>query len=274
MKFHWYDPYLSVIGTINPAFRTGDGLEVSAAKDSSGARELLYLAAGAAGTLLGDAAERPTRDEWEQLVRGADDCLGDLQENLRENLERFSWRDPLGRPRSAPEADEIDHWTAALFLHQTHISPSSAASDPQRQAMFQLVKELWCVLCLRQIDDALLSVRFEDAGSGVPAAIRAAEALANARALVDQRPPPFRELARRGAEVRHAPTKAARAWVWLEWQKHRGAYGNNKSDFARSYVHLVSGRFVDGNGDPLMVTEKTIREVWVSSPPSAGKPAG
>jgi hypothetical protein len=56
----------------------------------------------------------------------------------------------------------------------------------------------------------------------------------------------------------------ARLWVQQEWGDKGAAYGNNKSDFARTYTGLVREKFKDIKGDPLRITEKTIREVWLA----------
>jgi len=241
MKFHWYDPYASVIGSAHPAFRDRDGKEVLDESAINGdGRQLLYVAAGAGRTLIKDASERPTRDEWDSLVREAANLLAQMKEGVQESVGRFNWQDPFGDAREAPDINDIDDWTGALVLHRTVLSASP--TDAYRIEMSSVAIELWCVLCLYHIDSALLSLKFEDAGFGMYAAIKATEALANARALQEERPPPFRELARRGAEARHASTNEARAWVWSEWLKHSEAYGNNKTDFARTYVLLSAGQ--------------------------------
>ena len=70
------------------------------------------------------------------------------------------------------------------------------------------------------------------------------------------------------ADIRHAPTKRARAFVLTEWKQHRSAYSGNKSAFARDYVRRIKHEL------GVSVTEKTIREVWLADTPNAGKPAG
>lgn len=82
------------------------------------------------------------------------------------------------------------------------------------------------------------------------------------------------ERARNAATARHKHFKPAIQFVQTEWVQHREAFKNNKTDFASVYVGRVRNEFLDGKGDPLKVTEKTIREVWLSDPPSASKQAG
>lgn len=70
--------------------------------------------------------------------------------------------------------------------------------------------------------------------------------------------------ARKAAMQRAEKTNKAKAWVRGEWALKKPDYKGNKSDFARTYVSLVRVEFTDNKGDPLSVTEKTIREVWLS----------
>jgi hypothetical protein len=79
------------------------------------------------------------------------------------------------------------------------------------------------------------------------------------------------ERAIHAATKRHAPSNAARDWVRQEWALHHDSYSGNKSEFSRTYVARVKNEFQDSKGDPLIVTEKTIRDVWLKSPPAAGK---
>lgn len=78
----------------------------------------------------------------------------------------------------------------------------------------------------------------------------------------------------RAVAARYSPNRAAREFVQNEWAAHKNAYDGNKSAFARNYVAIVANKFTDSKGDPLKVTEKTIREVWLSDTPSTSKQAG
>jgi hypothetical protein len=79
------------------------------------------------------------------------------------------------------------------------------------------------------------------------------------------------EKAAKAANKRHAPHTIARAWVTKEWALHSDSYSGNMSAFSRTYVARVKNEFKDLKGDPLIVTEKTIREVWLKKTPAAGK---
>lgn len=83
-----------------------------------------------------------------------------------------------------------------------------------------------------------------------------------------------RKQARAAAATKAKRSNEARQWTYSEWVSKKADYGNNKSDFARTYTVLVREKFLDNKNDPLRVTEKTIREVWLSDPPAASKPAG
>jgi uncharacterized membrane protein len=76
-------------------------------------------------------------------------------------------------------------------------------------------------------------------------------------------------VARAGGEARHGASKQAREWVQSEWRTHREAYEHNKSEFARHYMALIRDKFVTRAGEPLKITDKTIREVWLADSPAA-----
>ena len=82
------------------------------------------------------------------------------------------------------------------------------------------------------------------------------------------------ERARNAAKARHKYTKPAMQFVQAEWSLHREAFKNNKTDFASVYVGRIRNEFKDKRGDPLKVTKKTIREVWLTDAPAASKQAG
>lgn len=79
--------------------------------------------------------------------------------------------------------------------------------------------------------------------------------------------------ARKSAAAKYKVNAEVRAYVLSEWSRHWQAYEGNKSEFARHYSVLVRQRFIDRSGAPFVVTEKTIREVWLKDTPIAGKEA-
>lgn len=76
-----------------------------------------------------------------------------------------------------------------------------------------------------------------------------------------------RETAREGGLARNTQYRQAQEFVKREWGEHSEAYENNKSAFARHYARRVKNEL------QLTVTEKTIREVWLVTTPTAGKTA-
>ena len=68
----------------------------------------------------------------------------------------------------------------------------------------------------------------------------------------------------RNAHKAHALGNAAKAFVQAEWQAHRSAYSENKSDFARAYARRVLNEF------GFRIGEKQMREVWLKdeAPPA------
>ena len=66
-----------------------------------------------------------------------------------------------------------------------------------------------------------------------------------------------------GGKAKYEKHNQAREFVVREWSEHRIAYGGNKSEFARHYVRRVLNEF------GLNITEKTVREVWLTDTPPA-----
>lgn len=82
------------------------------------------------------------------------------------------------------------------------------------------------------------------------------------------------QLASLRASIRHEPHRAAREFVKEEWGKHQTAYEYNKSAFARDYVRIVANKFSRPGGEPVTITEKQMRDVWLADSPPARKQVG
>ena len=76
-------------------------------------------------------------------------------------------------------------------------------------------------------------------------------------------------LAKTGGTARHTKMNEVKSYVIEEWNLHRLAYKNNKSEFSRIYARIISTKFQKQDGSALSVTEKTIRDVWLRDTPSA-----
>lgn len=83
-----------------------------------------------------------------------------------------------------------------------------------------------------------------------------------------------KERSRKAAFKKHDATNTAKAFIRTEWVKFQDQYNGNKSAFARDYSARLRHEFKDSKGFPLRVTDRQIREVWLSDTPAAGKPAG
>jgi hypothetical protein len=77
------------------------------------------------------------------------------------------------------------------------------------------------------------------------------------------------------SQASHAASRKnvdARRWVWSEWEKHGTAeYLGNKTEFCKTYVQLVANQYQNGSGEPLKISAKQMRDVWLSGAP--GLPA-
>jgi hypothetical protein len=69
------------------------------------------------------------------------------------------------------------------------------------------------------------------------------------------------------ASIRHEFGNSAKDFVRQEWEAHKSEYGNNKSAFARHYVPIVSHKFSKKDGDPINITHKQMRDVWLADHP-------
>ena len=77
--------------------------------------------------------------------------------------------------------------------------------------------------------------------------------------------------AKNAAKIRFENNNEARKWVQSEWQFNKVGYDGNKSEFSRAYSLLVKQKFTNKNGEPLSITDKTIREIWLRDTPNASK---
>ncbi|MGB7480971.1 MAG: hypothetical protein WA924_11625, partial [Burkholderiaceae bacterium] len=64
----------------------------------------------------------------------------------------------------------------------------------------------------------------------------------------------------------HTPNRDAKLFVRAAWEAQRAEYKNNKSAFVRDFVGIVANKFQDTKGNPLKITEKQMREVWLGEP--------
>jgi hypothetical protein len=252
--FSFYSPYHSVLGGGTPQFVDRNGVVLSF-RSSDSARLLLYQAKAAAdeylsGNTLSEEDWRKALGEWKRLVK---DMKADL---AKQNIE---FRDPLGGVVT-PDFEEMGAFQVLSIAYQIFRKTGPRTEDEARihdGVGMGAFHQLWCVVCLNEIDSALLAVMYEDAGDGISSAIRATEALSNAREcantlkslLVPEENAPTREtlvvplrrefaLAGAKAKLAKDPKQRAKREVkewWFRWRENPGWY-TGKSDFARAML--------------------------------------
>lgn len=85
-----------------------------------------------------------------------------------------------------------------------------------------------------------------------------------ARKILNPQPVDRRaEARRRGTAARNLRLAEAQAWTREQWLNEATGY-DSKADFARIYVNLIAAKFQRANGEPLRVTDRTIREIWLA----------
>lgn len=243
--FTFYDPFLSVVGTGQPAFRDGKGTPLKFRPgEKSHANQLLYLAAEAVREML--PGIRLSREQWGNLIRNCSLWLKGLSDLFSaEDASKWQWRDGLGRPMPAPQAEQLRDFDLLSLVHQMIMRDPKggpARGQPERD----IYNTLWYMVALREIDDAVMSLLFvaHDAPSGITPAIRAASAIANAKALTNSTPLPFGAdfvaLGKKGVAVKLAkdPRQAAKQQVrqaWRSGELHPDRWGS-VAEWARQVV--------------------------------------
>jgi hypothetical protein len=258
--FTFYDPYASFLSSDEPRFRKHSGEAVQKEKDRPiGAYHLLRLGIDAAREWLGD--EKISKDSWKEALLSTKTMVADLRNAIP--LERIDFRDPFGKPVPTPDRADIDAFEVVLLMHQLSTRPE-AQSLPERD----MLRQLWCIVCFREIDHALMCHLFSDAGDGSASAIRAAEALMNARASA-QTPGLLlngmtkQDVVTRMLDGKHRESRARRQQVLAWYDAHRNEY---RSDDEIAYDIAGSARI----GIHVPETFRTVRS-WISQHRKAQK---
>ena len=151
----------------------------------------------------------------------------------------------------------IDLDTAAywIFQDQKKSTQNSLVYDYQRQLSFIadfVIDAMEAVVLAKKIllDKQIIDIRSE---AEVSFKSHQKEAKRNAA----------RMNASDGGKKKNEGFRQAEVFIRQRWCSERQEYGNNKSAFARVYVHIVANSFVDTKGDPLKVTEQTISRKWL-----------
>lgn len=246
--FTFYDPFLSVLAAKTPQFVNHEGKEIKFRRPGS-ARHLLYMAMEAADLYL--CGNQVSRADWTQTLRDMKSNLAELRSLMAEK--RFLFQDPLGK-RVELDVGALEPFDV-LSIQQQIFNRDGEAMEA---GDFALLQQLWCVVCLNEIDHALLSAMYDDAGDGVESALRARDALqysrdstrilakalgAESKEKSDQGAVVVAvrsDLARMGAlaKLEKDPKQAAKRHVhsaWKEWQGRPNMYPS-KSAFAKEIL--------------------------------------
>jgi hypothetical protein len=268
--FSFYSPYRSVLHGDAPQFVDRKGRELTFRTPDS-ARQLLYLAKAAADEYLG--GNKLEEQEWQKALGDWKQIIKDMRRDIAAG--RFEFRDPLGGTVS-PDFEELDPFEVLSIgyqLFRANWQPSQAQeARKDGEVGIGVFHALWCVICLSEIDSAVLSAMYEDAGDGLGSAIRATQALGYARECVHlaetlvhsgARELPAREalvvplrkefaLAGAKAKLANDPKQVAKREVkewWIRWRANPTWY-QGKSSFARAmldkYPDLSSQPVIEG----------------------------
>jgi hypothetical protein len=273
--FVFYEPYQSLIGTNDPKFVDARGNEL-AFRNPDGATELLGLAVSAKDELLaGTAISRRdwsiTYEEWKELLAQLKEMVQRVKEDIP--LQKFEFVDRSGKHISTPDLQDLSDFSVVSIVHQWAVTlPRSVGGNKAEAPELEWLRILWCMICLREIDDAVLACLYEDAGDGIGATIRATEALWSARSLASSTsdaPKPSvdaRAMGRqRGTEARKKLYASAQKWTRERWDKESAEYENKPSKAAPIYVRLIAQEFQTAAGLALTVTVDTVK-AWLKAP--------
>lgn len=253
--FSFYDPYRSVLSGQSPRFVDSKGELVPVRQGaSSSVRELLHLAKKAADRYL--QGQHLTVEEWKTALSSFKKFIRDISKEIP--FDRIQFVDIMGNPVEDP-GELPDDPFSILSLHQQLLERHADKFSREDWSVVGMLHTLWCVICLSEIDHALLSCMYEDAGDGIFSAMRARDALSNAERVEgilagqqvlgredratdgDHLVATIRQdLARSGAAAKWAahPVGQAKAEVqqlWQEWQRQPSRY-RSKAAFARDML--------------------------------------
>lgn len=214
--FVLFDPFASFMTEHPPEWRNKDGRQLQLRRETAGTDALFGLACAAADEwMIADAAEV---ERWHAALAACLETLQDARERLP--FDRVTKAVPSGaRERVFADGEHFDDFTVVTLLEAYVMSPQHLAAAEADVSVWRLkFHELWCYVCFREIEEALgREVTKDSADSGMAAAMRAVEALANARAQSTESNSQ-KHMAQRGATARHAENRAIKREVmgWLD----------------------------------------------------------
>lgn len=214
----------------------------------------------------GEAGEPEIRYLLEHWPSDADDQPNLPSENDLSDVEALELAIDAGLPASPPGLVSDDPAKCAAVLALMLAAECFAALDWDLDVPDSISLDVKLVSLSIAADAAIEATRSVGLAERLhrEASIREAMSTEQRAQLHAQVVRITRERAKFAAGKRHSSMRQAKLFVQAEWYEKAEAYKRNKSDFARTYVALIRDRFLDSKGDPLRVTEKTIRDVWLS----------
>jgi hypothetical protein len=254
--FGQFDPFHSLIGASVPAFRDAQGCDIALpARSEKDAQALLWVAHDAVKVMLVGIALN--QNQWRRALEKSADNIAMMRDLLPPDGSALgTWQDQLGRPVPAPRIADLDDFTLLWVWHQRAIANPSAFDD-FIEGKF-MMETLWCLLGLREVDAALMALLARRRGNDIAThAIRAAHAVANAKALRDgvptSAPTMTINLSRNGAKGaavtnQTLPSRAAKGKAkvyWDRWQAEPQLYASASAwarDMAEKFPEVTDVR--------------------------------
>lgn len=241
--FYFYDPFASLISTENPAFRAHDGTPLKFRKGTEVlARELLFLAIQAVKEAFSeiDLAKEMSRDQWKSILSNVKNFVAAARDDFP--FESVQLVDLLGKPVEQPAQDDLDSFNVVWMVHQAIEKSKEADPSHETSELLLFLRRVWCLLALHEIDTAVLGLLYEDAGDGVISAIRATQAIANAKSLLFTSKLPFKQMmavSGARAKLERDPKQLAKRQVrelWTEWWCDKRDRYRTKTQFAKDML--------------------------------------
>lgn len=245
-------------------------------------KDVWEAGAAAAGYLQNTAFIYPNRHRpnLSELQEAMPQLIGTLEIELDEHwLPMLTSMIDAGtlilKPSPLTKDQFVEIWKEKDFVERGHVvlqlQPILRAAN--LEDLDRVIDTLASISILSRIDDAVIAADLGDIDEVSASSIEIADFM---RALTWQRKEgqaieiavksAIKRRAQSGGHAKYKRQAEAKDFVQREWEAHKGAYGGNKSAFARDYVRRVHNEL------DVQVTEKTLREVWLSTPPTS-KPA-
>lgn len=168
------------------------------------------------------------RHEWAAFLRDMRGTLDYIRADLP--LDRVQFVDKAGNDVPPPLREDVPPALIATIISHT----SAIAEAPPE--LVSLTRRIWCLVCLENVDSALLAQLYEDAGDALGSFSDAAEALRNARGPEKRATSMALKgaMAKLAADPKQAEKRAVRE-CWELWRQEPARY-DGKAAFARDML--------------------------------------